>query len=213
MDAVPGSCSTLDQLVADIALCEGDLGESFVRERDAFLPDDEALLAARWQLTERSLFEVVAAGPATLKLRDLRTGEHITVTNTNAESQTRRGHLMLGRPLPVGDTWRAYSGFVSVGGLLRDEILEALDRADPFEIADLVGRCLAPPQMRNTDGDPLQFHDLVWHLTDPEAAPARTRRARRAHRGRRHLPARTRQREPASDRDPEARAHGKRTAR
>ena len=87
-------------LIADIALCEGGIGESFIAERDAVLPDDEALLAARWQLVERSLFEVDEAGPTYLKLRDLRTGERITVTNTNAESQTRRGDLMLGRPLP-----------------------------------------------------------------------------------------------------------------
>ena len=146
-------------------------------ERDALLPDDEALLAARWQLVERSLFEVDEAGPTYLKLRDLRTGERITVTNTNAESQTRRGELMLGRPLPVGDTWRAYSGFVKVGEALRDEILDALDHPDPFEIAELIGRCFAPPRMQNTDGEPLQFHELVWKLADPEAA----RRALDAH--------------------------------
>jgi hypothetical protein len=156
-------------LVADIALCEGGIGESFVSERDAFLPDDEAILAARWQLIERSLFEVDEAGPTYLKLRDLRTGERITVTNTNAESQTRRGDLMLGRPLPVGDTWRAYSGLVKVSGL-RDEVLDALDHPDPFEIAELIGRCLAPPRMQNTDGEPLEFHELVWQLVDPEAA-------------------------------------------
>ena len=164
-------------LIADIALCEGGIGESFIAVRDAVLPDDEALLAARWQLVERSLFEVDEAGPTYLKLRDLRTGERITVTNTNAESQTRRGELMLGRPLPVGDTWRAYSGFVKVGEALRDEILDALDHPDPFEIAALIGRCFAPPRMANTDGEPLQFHELTWELTDPEAA----RRALGAH--------------------------------
>ncbi|MGO9875712.1 MAG: SEC-C metal-binding domain-containing protein [Acidimicrobiia bacterium] len=163
-------------LVADIALCEGGIGESFVAERDALLPDDEAILAARWQLVERGLFEVDEAGPTYLNLRDLRTGERITVTNTNADTQTRRGDLMLGRPLPVGDTWRAYSGFVKVGAL-RDEILDALDHPDPFDIAELIGRCLAAPRMQNTDGEPLQFHELVWELTDPEAA----RRALEAH--------------------------------
>lgn len=165
------------ELIADIALFEGGLGEAFITERDVFLPDDEALLAARWQLTERSLFEVDEAGHTHLILRDLRTGERVTVTNTNAESQTRRGELMFGRPLPVGETWRAYSGFVKVGRMLRDEILDALDHPDPFEIAELIGRCLAPPRMQNTDGETLQFHELVWKLSDPEAA----RRALGAH--------------------------------
>ncbi len=175
-----GFTFTLDLLdspiVSDIVLCEGGLGESFVAERDAFLPDDEALLAARWQLVERSLFEVDEAGSTYLKLRDLRTGERITVTNTNADAQTRRGELMLGRPLPVGDTWRAYTGFVKVGAL-RDEILDALDHPDPFEIANVIGRCFAPPRLQNTDGEPLEFHELVWELADPEAA----RRALDAH--------------------------------
>ena len=165
------------ELVADIALCEAGLGDRFVAERDAVLPDDEALLAQRWQLVERSLFEVEEAGATHLVLRDLRTGDRITVTNTDAESQTQRGELMLGRPLPINETWRAYSGFVKVGGLLRDEILDALDHPDPFQIAELIGRCLAPPRMSNTDGEPLQFHELVWKLADPKAA----RRALDAH--------------------------------
>jgi hypothetical protein len=59
---------------------------------------------ARWQLTERSLFEVDESGETYLSLRDLRSGDRIIVTNMNAESQTRRGEYMLGRPLPVGDT-------------------------------------------------------------------------------------------------------------
>lgn len=157
-------------LVADIALCEGGVGEMFVAQRDAILPDDEALLAAHWQLSERSLFEVERANDISLMLRDLRTGDRITVTNTNASSATRRGDLMLGRPLPVGDTWRAYSGFVKVGGALRDEMLDALDEHDPYVIAELIGRCLAPPQVCNSDNEPLEFHDLTWLLFDPAAA-------------------------------------------
>ena len=156
-------------LVADIALCELGLGEAFVFARNEVLPDDEALLAAQWALVERSLFEVEKSSDTELRLRDLRSGERITVTNTSAESQTHRGELLLGRPLPIADTWRAYSGFVKVNAL-RDEVLAALDNPDPATIAELVGRCIALPQMRNTDGDPLEFHELVWNLPDAEAA-------------------------------------------
>jgi hypothetical protein len=171
------------------------------------------LLAARWQLIERSLFEVEEAGSTSLELRDLRTGEHITVTNTNAESQTRRGELMLGRPLPIGDTWRAYSGFVKASEALRDEILDALDDPDPFDIAELIGSCFAPPQMQNTDGDPLQFHELVWNLSDAAAARQALRRTPRADRGRWGLRADTRQHQPTADGDSHAHEHGRRTAR
>ncbi len=158
------------ELIADLALCEGGAGYRFLAERDVVLPDDEALLAARWQLVERSLFEVEAARSSDLALRDLRTGDRIVVTNTNAEVQTRRGDLMLGRPLPIADTWRAYSGFVKVGGSLRDEILDALDEPDAFELAELIGRCLAPPVMQNTDGHPLRFHEIAWRVADPAVA-------------------------------------------
>jgi hypothetical protein len=156
------------RLVADIALHECGLDEAFVAERNTVLPDDEALLAARWQLVDRSLFEVEEVRKTALHMRDLRSGERITVSNTSPESNTRRGDLMLGRPLPIGDTWRAYSGFVKVVAL-RDEALAVLDRHDPVAIARLVGRCIAPPTIQNTDGHAMEFHELTWRLPNAEA--------------------------------------------
>ena len=46
------------ELVADLALCEAGVFGRFVAERSELLPDDEALLAAQWELVERSLFEI-----------------------------------------------------------------------------------------------------------------------------------------------------------
>ncbi len=163
------------ELVADLALCEGGVFEDFVAERDAILPDDEALLAAGWALTARSLFEVEWARGDELALGDLRTGDHIVVTNTHASDATRPGMLMLGRPLPVDDTWRAYSGFIHLPDSLRSAALDALDAQDPFEVATLIGRASAPPQMANTSGEPLVFHELTYRVPDPTAvAPALT---------------------------------------
>ena len=45
-------------LVADVVLCEAGVFDDFVAERDALLPDDEALLAAEWSVVRRSVFEV-----------------------------------------------------------------------------------------------------------------------------------------------------------
>jgi hypothetical protein len=160
------------EIVDDLALSEGGVFEAFLAERDALLPDDEALLAARWALVPRSVFEIEAVADDELALRDLRSGDHITVTNTNADDSSRPGMLLLGRPLPVDDTWRAFSGFVAVPDALRDVLLDALDGGEPFEIAELIGRAFAPPQMQNTDGDPLVFHELRYRVTDAERAAA-----------------------------------------
>ena len=163
--------SLLDsELVADLALCEGEVAARFCAERDSLLPEDEALVAASWQLTERSLYQVEDVHTSQLALRDMRNGDRIVVTYTNAAGHTRRGDLMLGRPLPIADTWRAYSGFVKVGLALRDDVIGALDERNPFALAMAIGRCLAPPQVRNTDGHDLRFHEIVWRVPDPSVA-------------------------------------------
>ncbi len=159
-------------LVADVVLGEAGVFDDFVAERDALLPDDEALLAAQWSVVRRSVFEVERSGRDHVALRDLRTGDHITVTNTHSERETRSGELLLGRPLPVDDTWRAYSGFVPVPDSMRDELLAALDDPDPFVVADLIGRCFAPPTLQNTDGEALVFHELRYRIDDPDTARA-----------------------------------------
>ena len=142
----------------------------FVAERSELLPDDEALLAAQWELVERSLFEIEDVGADRLGLRDVRTGDIIEVTNTTPDSRTRPGRHLLGRPLPIADTWRAYSGFVSVPGPLVDDVLAALDAEDAFELAELIGATFRLPRMQNTDGHPLGFHELTWRLPHPAAA-------------------------------------------
>jgi hypothetical protein len=157
------------ELTADLVLCEAGVFEDFVRERHELLPDDEALLAASWQLVERSLFEVEGLRHDELDLRDLRTGDRITVSNVTPSDRTTIGTRLLGRPLPVEGAWRALSGFIPVGALV-DEVLDVLDDPDPFVVADLTGRLLAPPRIQNTDGQDLVFHEVTYALADRGAA-------------------------------------------
>ncbi len=158
-------------LVADIVLCEGGLLDDFCEQRDEFLPDDEAMLAARWALVERSLFEVENVRPDRIKLRDVRSGERIEVTNVR-EDATQPGIMLLGRPLPVDDTWRAYSGFTMVSLPLVQQVLDALDSGDPHRVAEVIGRGLAPPTILNTDGEAIHFHTISWDVDDEQAAAA-----------------------------------------
>lgn len=170
----PASTSDLldSELVADLVLCEAEVWADFVAERSALLPDDEALLASQWQLVERSLFEIEEVAHDRLRLRDVRTGDRIVVTNSNADPRTRPGMLLLGRPLPVGDTWRAYAGFVAVSGPVVDGLLDALDGRNPFRLAHLVGSTFAPPRLQNSDGQDLVFHELIWQVADLGVARA-----------------------------------------
>ena len=82
--------------------------------------------------------------------------------------RTRPGVVMLGRPLPVGDTYRAFSGFVEVPRALIDDLLRAIDDGDARQIASVFGETLRPPRLQNTDGEDLVFHTIRWRVGDPD---------------------------------------------
>ena len=149
---------------ADLALHEGGAFAEFLAARSDLLPADEALLAAQWTLIDRGVFEVEQAGPDWVELSDIGRGERITVTNVDQERTASPGTLLLGRPLPVGDTYRAFGGFLPVPRSALDGLLAAIDERDPLEIATVFAATLAPPQLSNTDGEPMVLHELRWRI-------------------------------------------------
>jgi hypothetical protein len=163
--------------VADLALHEGLVFAEFVSERQSLLPDDEALLAAQWALVDRGVFEIERAGPGRLELHDIGHGEHISVPITNPTYRVRKGAVLFGRPLPVGDSYRAFGGFIEVSRSWVDDCLRALEEADPAEIAALAGRTMRPPQMKNTDGENLVFHTICWRCPEPDQVDGLLRRS------------------------------------
>jgi hypothetical protein len=165
------------KMLDDIALCEDHMFEEFLAQRSAFLPSDEALTAAQWALTERSVFEVIDAQEDRVVLRDIRNGETIIVTNTTPGADTRPGMYLLGRPLPIDNTWRAFSGFIHLPPAMLDFAIEVLDEADPDEVAGLIGSTFAPPQMRNTDSEPISLHEITWDIEDRKATAKALRAA------------------------------------
>ena len=52
-----------DPITLDLVLHEGGWFASFLAERGPLLPEDEALLATSWLLTDRSIYEVVSTRP------------------------------------------------------------------------------------------------------------------------------------------------------
>ncbi len=139
----------------------------FLAARDALLPDDEALLAAQWAMVDRGVFEILDVHPSGLELRDVARGERISVVNTHPSDRTRPGMLLVGRPLPVGDTYRAFSGFMHVPHGHTDTMLAAIDSGDSDAVADALAAILAPPQLANTDGHDLIAHTITWRVPDP----------------------------------------------
>jgi hypothetical protein len=147
---------------------DGVFGE-FLAARDELLPDDEALLAAQWAMVDRGVFEILDVHHDGLELRDVARGERISVVNTHPNDQTRPGMSLVGRPLPVGDTYRALSGFMHVPHGHVDSVLTAIDTGDSDAVADALAAILAPPRLANTDGHDLIAHTITWRVPDPSA--------------------------------------------
>ncbi|MET0145217.1 MAG: SEC-C domain-containing protein [Ilumatobacteraceae bacterium] len=152
----------------DVVLHEDGVFGEFLAARDGLLPDDEALLAAQWALVDRGVFEVLDTTGAELHLRDVARGDRIRVVNVHP-SDIRVGMLLVGRPLPVGETYRAFSGFMPLPHGHQDAMLAAIDRGDSEEIADAIAAVLAPPRLSNTDGQDLIAHTITWRVPQPDA--------------------------------------------
>ena len=158
-------------LVLDLALHEEGVFTEFIDARGWLLPDDEPILAAQWMLVDRGVFEVVEVYDDGLQLRDIGRGGTITVTNTHASDATRPGMHLLGRPLPVGDTHRAFSGFVSVPLQLVNPLIDAIATGDTDELISVMAAVFRPPTLRNTAGEELAFHAIAWTVDDPDELP------------------------------------------
>jgi hypothetical protein len=153
--------------VHDLALHEHGAFEAFLAERGWLLPDDEVLLAQTWLLTDRAVFEILRNRADELHLRDVGSGETITVTNVHQSDATRPGMYLIGRPVPVGDSYRSFSGFFPVAPHLVNPLIDAIDRDDVDEMMALLASTFRPPTLRNTSGEDLAFHTIRWSVDDP----------------------------------------------
>lgn len=163
--------------VLDVALHEDGIFDAFLASRHELLPDDEALLASQWALVDRAAFEIRRVDGDRLELLNIGTGDMIAVVNTHPSDRTRVGALMLGRPLPVGDTYRAFSGFIEIPREAVPDLLDTIASQDVDLLAEFLGRLFRPPRMSNTDGDDLELHTIRWHIGDPDGVDAALRNA------------------------------------
>ena len=163
--------------VLDVALHEDGVFEEFLASRHELLPDDEVLLASQWTLVDRAAFEIVRVDDDQLELLNIGTADTITVVNTHPNDGTRVGALMFGRPLPVGDTYRGFSGFIEIPREAVPDLLDAIAADDVDLLAEFLGRLFRPPRMSNTDGDDIELHTIRWHIGEPDGVDTALRDA------------------------------------
>lgn len=176
LDAAEGGHQLLmtltgSELLFDVTLHEGGVWAQFLAGRAHLLPDDEANLAAQWALVDRSVFELEGPESDRWRARDVRTGDRVMLSKVHGEAM-RPGVLLIGRPLPVDDELQPFGGMMPMGQALLDHAIDVLDGGDAEQVAALIGSCMRPPRMTNTDGQTLRFHTLTWTLPDVDAALA-----------------------------------------
>jgi len=163
-----------DPLIADAVLFEGGAFAAFLAERGVLLPDDERLLGEQWLLAERSVWEIEEAVPGSgFTVRDLRTGDRVEVRERTASRTASPGMLVCARFVPAGDTVQCFGGMEVVPLHLRDPLLNLLDsEPEPQELVGFLATRFRPPELQNTEGDPLVFCEATLHSPDPAALTA-----------------------------------------
>lgn len=159
-----------DPTVADVLLFEGGAFEAFLEERGPLLPDDERLLGEQWLLAERSLYEIeqVTLGSG-FRARDLRTGDRVDVRERRGSAAVRKQMLVCARFVPAGNTVQCFGGMEPVELHRRDGLLALLDsEPEPAALLEALSARFTPPQLQNTEGDPLVQCEATLRSADPD---------------------------------------------
>ncbi|MDQ3094810.1 MAG: SEC-C domain-containing protein [Actinomycetota bacterium] len=158
-------------LVTDLVLFEGGAFEEFVAERGVLLPDDERLLADQWLLAQRSVHEIESVSPGEgFTARDIRTGDRVEVREGTASRSLKADELICARLVPAGDTIQIFGALEKVTLRERDDLIALLDASpDPEELAALLSARYAPPQLENTEGEPMVMCEATLRSEDPVA--------------------------------------------
>ncbi len=148
-----------DPLPFELLLFHEGYLEQFIEQRGGLLPADELETARRWLASPGlRLMEVLDAEPGrSIEVRDVATGEVLTIAEKTASRTAHRGMFFVSRPAPVGQEVQLYAGFWPVSLHMRNDVLAALDDPDISieELADLLTLSLRPPQVVSSEHEPL----------------------------------------------------------
>ncbi|HVL28927.1 MAG TPA: SEC-C metal-binding domain-containing protein, partial [Acidimicrobiales bacterium] len=162
----------MDELLAvSLVLFQDGAVDEFLLQRGPLLPDDERNLVTQWALRERSVHEVVEVRRGEgFTLRDVRTGDVEEVRERRGSTQVVPGDLICAHVVPDGHTNQLVGGLIVVPLWLRDPLMSVLD-AEPtaLELAALIARSAAPPELFNTEGEAMVLCETRYRVPDPSA--------------------------------------------
>ncbi len=144
----------------DLALFEGGIAQQFLDAKRSLLPSDEAALLQTWIDARRSVLEVMRSRAGSMDVIDLATRERSTVADTVPDEPLDTGWKIIGRLVPVGDSHRAYGGFLPVN----DDMVDAM--LDAFATRRLETVVLAIGQIFDTAATQDEIQDLFAESLD-----------------------------------------------
>ncbi len=127
-------------LPIDLALFEGGVAQWFLDAKRSLLPADEAALTQSWIDATRSVYEVERSRVGTMDVIDLATRERMTVVDTVPDEPLETGWKIIGRLVPVGDTFRVFGGFLPINDDMVDAMLEAFATRKLETVALAIGQ-------------------------------------------------------------------------
>ncbi len=158
-------------VVADMVMTLDGGWDQFLGERGPLLPDDELILAGQWAMVAPSVYEVAdidrprrAGDFGRLTLRDIASGDRLRIESVHLGGRVQPGVVLFGRPLPVDDSYRAFSGFLPVSRARVNDLIDAIAAAGVFDVAEVLAAEFRPPVLQNSDGEDLELHRIEWQL-------------------------------------------------
>lgn len=160
-----------DPLVVNLALFEGELLRDLCDLRGSLLPADELALLRAWSEVRAAAYEVVEVVPGSgLTLLDLTSGERTEVHDRSLSRQLTVGEAVLAWLVPTPEGAVPSVGTVRIVDQQRTPVLALLDAGGGLDaIADWYAGLHAPPELRTTDGDPVELIRRTYRVSEPDA--------------------------------------------
>ncbi len=155
-----------DPLVADMALIDSGLLESYLRRRGTLMPADEQALVESWLEVPLALWEVQSTRPGRdLTLRALPDGEPVTVRDKLLSTDVERTDVLLGRLLPDGESLRFLGVPRWVPRPHRLHLLDALAQEDPHAVLSALAPG-PPPTLVTREHEPMVMCSARYTVPD-----------------------------------------------
>ncbi len=169
---------------------ERTVAELFADRRRVSPQSPEGQLIAAANRIPYSFLEVVAVNPReSVQVKDLLTGAETQVQETLASESLEVGDILFGRVVQVADVgmFLGMSAYALQPGMkpeiiaLRRMVSQGRGKARLNDLYDwdleirlafvrMDQRLHTPPELQNTDGDPLEFHKLIYAIDAPALA-------------------------------------------